>query len=253
MSSVCVLQLYINKYYSVLFNPVSSETNRSKQTWGISFYDNRSSNKSNESKLVESTSSSPPVETDNYIKCKPPSCCPHLFFNVSRRGGPTLWDGNLTHINTRLHLWGSEGKTLRPSYRGWKSDLWIKEWGCQCTHTRTLAGPCTHTEYLIWRAWGYHSVSYHVGCFWAHTYGGCKAAVERVGWSEVTRWRTERLGFLNNHNWSAAQHGVNGDICFSFYFIFPFFYIYIWRHLEIKRNNRIGFLSLIATIASNQC
>lgn len=59
-----------------------------------------------------------PVKTDYYEKSKPPSCCPHLFFNVSRKGGRALWDGNLTHINTRLHLWGSEGKTLWPSYRG---------------------------------------------------------------------------------------------------------------------------------------
>lgn len=72
-----------------------------------------------------------PVDTDNSKKkkkkkCKPVSCCPHLFFNVRRRGGPALWDGNLMHINTRLHLWGSEGKTLRPSYRGWKGYTWIK-------------------------------------------------------------------------------------------------------------------------------
>lgn len=59
-----------------------------------------------------------PVDTDKSEKCKPASCCPHLSFNVRGRGGPALWDGNLMHINTGLHLWGSEGKTLRPSYRG---------------------------------------------------------------------------------------------------------------------------------------
>lgn len=59
-----------------------------------------------------------PVDTDKSEKCKPASCCPHLSFNVRGRGGPALWDGNLMHINTGLHLWSSEGKTLRPSYRG---------------------------------------------------------------------------------------------------------------------------------------
>lgn len=59
-----------------------------------------------------------PVKTIQKRKSKPLSSCPHLVFNVSRRGGPALWEGTLKHINTRLHLWGSEGKTLRPCYRG---------------------------------------------------------------------------------------------------------------------------------------
>lgn len=67
-----------------------------------------------------------PVDTDKSEKCKPASCCPHLSFNVRGRGGPALWGGNLMHINTGLHLWGSEGKTLRPAYRGWKGCTWIK-------------------------------------------------------------------------------------------------------------------------------
>lgn len=77
-------------------------------------------------------------------RCKPLSCCPHLFFNVCEKGGPALWDGNLMHINTRPHLWDSEGKTLRPSYRGWKKYTWIKERGCQCTHSQTHAHTHTH-------------------------------------------------------------------------------------------------------------
>lgn len=72
-------------------------------------------------------------------RCKPLSCCSHLFFNVCKKGGSALWDGNLMHINTRAHLWGSEGKTLRTSCRGWKSYTWIKEWGCPCTHSQTHA------------------------------------------------------------------------------------------------------------------
>lgn len=133
-----------------------------------------------------------PVDTDKSKKCKPASCCPHLSFNVRGRGGPALWDGNLMHINTGLHLWGSEGKTLRPSYRGWKGCAWIKSEAARAragavvrarTHTHTRARAVS----LIRGAGGYRSVSYRVGCFWAHTYGGCEGgAAKRVGWSEVT-------------------------------------------------------------------
>lgn len=143
-----------------------------------------------------------PVDTDKSEKCKPASCCPHLSFNVRGRGGPALWDGNLMHINTGLHLWGSEGKTPRPSYRGWKGCTWIKSEAAGAhvhARARTHAGPgraCMHTHWAARAqnpsyegAGGYRSGSYRVGCFWAHTYGGCEAAAaaaERVGWSEVT-------------------------------------------------------------------
>lgn len=102
-----------------------------------------------------------PVDTDKSEKCKPASCCPHLSFNVRGRGGPALWDGNLMHINTGLHLWGSEGKTLRPSYRGWKGCTWIKSEAAGAHVHARGPGTCAHihrqpharAEFLIRGGW----------------------------------------------------------------------------------------------------
>lgn len=95
---------------------------------------------------------------------------PHLLLNVSVRGGSAQWEGGLTHVNTRLHLWDSEGKILRPSHWGWKLYRWIKERGCRCTHACAQIVSFEELEAIT-----------VCDISWAHTYGGCKAAAERVG------------------------------------------------------------------------
>lgn len=167
-----------------------------------------------------------PVDTDKSEKCKPASCCPHLSFNVRGRGGPSLWDGNLMHINTGLHLWGSEGKTLRPSYRGWKGCAWIKSEAARA-HGRVRAHEHAHThraESLIRGAGGYCGVSYRVGCFWAphlwRLWSRCRRTCW-VKWGYTPGWR-------KNSNMKEETKKEKNLLWFSFNSFFYHSFMIYW-------------------------
>lgn len=182
-----------------------------------------------------------PVDTDKTEKCKPASCCPHRSFNVRGRGGPALWDGNLMHINTGLHLWGSEGKTLRPSYRGWKGCAWIESEVARA-RGRERAHAHAHAQSRIphTRGWRLSQLELPCGMFlgphlrrlWSRCRRMCWVKWGYTpGWKKIEIWKKKQRRKKISSN--SAQYFITVLFFWSQSFMIFLMNWLKWKHLAV--------------------